>query len=142
MKYIFMSLAVLTLGFLLPACKHPKYAADKLPGKQIRWGNGGGIVGKEKSHILLENGQLFSRDIMGTTVEAPKIKGKKAKTIFTQVDTLSLAKTEDNQPGNIYSFLEFQDGDMVSRVVWSDKNSSGLKSIKALFEELNGLLKK
>lgn len=142
MKYIFISLAVLTLGFLLPACKHPKYAADKLPGKQIRWGNGGGIVGKEKSHILLETGQIFSRDIMGSTVEATKTRGKKAKTIFKQIDTLGLARMVDNKPGNTYSFLEFQDGDMVSRVVWGDKNSPDLKSVQALFEELNGLLKK
>lgn len=142
MKYIFISLAVLTLGFLLPACKHSKYAADKLPGKQIRWGNGGGIVGKEKSHILLENGQIFSRDIMGSTVEATKTREKKAKTIFKQIDMLGLARMVENKPGNTYSFLEFQDGDMVSRVVWGDKNSPDLKSVQALFEELNGLLKR
>jgi len=142
MKLIFISLTVIAIGLFLPACKHPKYAAEKLPAKQIRWGNGGGIVGKEKSHILLENGQIFSRDIMGSTLEATKTKGKKAKTIFNQVDTLGLAKIVDNKPGNIYSFLEFQDGDMVSRVVWGDKNSPDLKSVEALFEELNGLLKK
>jgi len=142
MKFILISLTVLATTFLWLACKHPKYTSDKLPEKQIRWGNGGGFAGKESAHILCENGQIFSRDIMGKTTEAGKTKGKKAKEIFKTMESLGLAKMEFHHPGNIYNFIEFQDGDMVSRVVWGDKNFPVEKTVEDFFRELNGLLKK
>ncbi len=142
MKFILLSLTILATTILGIACKHPKYAADKLPEKQIRWGDGGGFVGKEKSHVLLENGQIFNIDIMGKISEAPKTKGKTAKALFKKMESLNLAKMEFNHPGNIYSFLEFKDGDMVSRVVWGDKAYSVGKPVEDLFSNLNGLLSK
>jgi len=142
MKFIFISLTILATSFLWLACKQTKYTAEKLPEKQLRWGNGGGFVGKESSHILCDNGQIFNRDMMGKTSEAGKTKGKKAKAIFKTVESLGLSKMEFNHPGNTYNFLEFQEGDMVSRVVWGDKNFPTEKSFENLFGELNGLLKK
>ncbi len=142
MKFILFSLTFLATIFIGLACKHPKYSTEKLPEKQIHWGNGGGFVGKETSHILCDNGQIFSRDIMGKTVAEGKTKSKKAKALFKTVESLDLAKMEFNHPGNTYSFLEFQEGDMVSRVVWGDRNSPIEKPIEDLFRELNQLLKK
>ena len=43
---------------------------------------------------------------------------------------------------NIYYFIEIQEGDMVSRVVWGDKNYPAAKPLEDLFGELNGLQKK
>lgn len=142
MKIILLSLSLLATGLLIIACKQTKYTADKLPPKQIRWGNGGGFVGKETSHILLENGQIFGRDISGNTTEANKIKGKKAKAIFKSLEALGLAKMDFNHPGNTYSFLEYQEGDMVQRVVWGEKGAMVGKPIEELFGQLNGLLSK
>jgi hypothetical protein len=142
MKYILISLTVAAITLFTLACKHPKYAADKLSVNQIRWGTGGGFVGKESAHILCDNGQLFNRDIMGVTAAAGKTKAARAKALFKTISALELAKMDINQPGNTYSFLEYQEGDIVSRVVWGDKNMPVEKSIQALFGELNGLLKK
>jgi len=142
MKFILISLTLLASVLLFTACKHTKYLADKLPEKQIRWGNGGGFVGKESGHILLENGQIFSRDIMGQLTEAQKTKSKKAKAIFKSIQALGLAKMEFNHPGNMYNFLEFQEGDMVSRVVWGDKANPVGKPVVDLYSQLNELLKK
>lgn len=99
-------------------------------------------MGKESAHILCDNGQIFSRDIMGKTTETGKTKGKKAKALFKTTEALGLAKMDFNHPGNIYNFLEIQEGDMVSRVVWGDKSYPVEKPVEALFVELNGLLKK
>ncbi len=142
MKLIVFSASILVLFSMAQACSHPKYAADKLPTKQIRWGNGGGFVGKETSHILCDNGQIFSRDILGATTAAGKTRSKKAKALFKTAETLGLAKMEMNQPGNIYYFLEFQDLDMMSRVVWGDKNVPVAKPAEDFFRDLNSLLKK
>lgn len=142
MKFILITLTVLATVFLWTACKHTKYTTDKLPPKQIRWGSGGGIVGKESAHILCDNGQIFYRDIMAKTESTGKTKGSKAKAIFKSIEALGLAKMEFNHPSNTYNFLEWQDGDMVSRVVWGDKAFPVDKSVQDLFGELNGLLKK
>jgi hypothetical protein len=142
MKFILICLTALATTFLCLACNRPKYAADKLSVNQIRWGTGGGFVGKESAHILCDNGQLFNRDILGVTAAAGKTKAAKAKALFKTISALELAKMDMNQPGNTYSFLEYQEGDSVSRVVWGDKNMPVEKSIQALFGELNGLLKK
>lgn len=62
--------------------------------------------------------------------------------LFKTVESLGLAQKEFNHPGNTYSFLEWQDGDAVSRVVWGDKAFPVDKSVQDLFGTLNGLLKK
>lgn len=140
MKYTLLLLFASSL--LCFSCKHTKYTAEKLPEKQIRWGTGGGFVGKEKSHILLDNGQIFSRDIVGLTTEAAKTKAKKAKALFKTAETIGLAKMEFDHPANTYLFLEFQDGDAVSRIVWGDKASSVGQPVEDLYGALNALLKK
>ena len=142
MKFILFFLTALSLTLLCLACKHPKYAADNLSEKQIRWGTGGGFVGKESAHILCDNGQIFNRDIMGVTAAAGKTSGKKATVLFKTMADLGLSSMDFIHPGNTYSFLEFQEGDMVSRVVWGDKNSPVGKPVEELFATLNGLLKK
>ncbi len=142
MKIILLSLTIAAITLFTLACKYQKYTTGNLPEKQIRWGNGGGFVGKETSHILLENGQIFSQDIMGNTTAVGKTKAKKAKDLFKTITSPELAKMEYNHPGNLYSFLEFKDCDSLSRLLWGDKNIPVEKSIENLFEELNGLLKK
>lgn len=141
MKIVVITLGILAIGILWFACKSQKHSADNLPQNQIRWGNGGGFVGKESAHILLENGQLFSRDIMGKTTAAGKTKKKQALALFNSVKSLGLNELEFEHPGNTYSFLEWQDGDMVSRVVWGDRSHPVPKGVEELFGALNGLLK-
>lgn len=143
MKYFLPLMAFALLFFVgTTACKRNPYNAEKLPEKQIRWGNGGGIAGKESSHILCENGQIFYRDILGKVSAAPKTKRKKAVALYKTIEALGLSKMEFIHPGNTYQFLEWQDGDMVSRVVWGDKGFPVEKSISDLYGSLNLLLQK
>lgn len=141
MKILLLTLVALGLGLLWLACKSPKHSPENLPLNQLRWGNGGGFVGKESAHILLENGQLFSRDIMGKTSDAGKTKKKEALALFNTAKSLGLAAMEFEHPGNTYSFLEWQEGDMVSRVVWGDRGHPVPKGVEELYGALNGLLK-
>lgn len=141
MKFFLFSFGMLAVILIGPACKQTRFTADKLPEKQLRWGSGGGVVGKEKSWILLENGQIFATDMMGKTTEADKVSGKKAKSLFKTAGALGIAKMEFNHPGNMYYFLEWKEGDMVSRIVWGDKNLPVDKSVQTLYDDLNALLK-
>jgi hypothetical protein len=142
MKFILFSLVLLATVMLWSGCKGSKYSAEKLPEQQLRWGTGGGFVGKESAYILCDNGQIFSRDIMGVTKSAGKAKSKLAKAHFKTVETLQISKIDFTHPGNTYSFLEWQDGDMVRRIVWGDKAFPVEKSVEDLYGALNGLLKK
>ena len=143
MKYYLLLLTCVLLLFAgITACKHNPYTTEKLPEKQIRWGSGGGIAGKESAHILCENGQVFYRDILGKVSSAPKTKAKKALALFKTVEALEMSKIDFTHPGNTYQFFEWQDGDIVSRVVWGDKGFPVDKSLSDLYGSLNLLLQK
>lgn len=142
MKIILLSLSFIAVVSLCCFCKHqPRFAADNLPTQQLHWGAGGGYVGKESAHILLNNGQIFKRELAGALVETAKVKSKKAAAIFKTAQALDFSNLEFNHPGNIYSFLEWQDGDVVHRIVWGDPNFPIDGNVKALYDRLNGLLK-
>lgn len=143
MKALLLSLTLISVAAMFCCCKHqPTFTADKLPARQIHWGTGGGVVGKETTHTLLENGQLFQRDIAGKMTEAGRKKAKIAAGIFKSVQELNLAKLEFSHPGNTYSFIEWQDGDAISRTVWGDPKYPVAPEVNALYERLNTLLKK
>lgn len=141
MKIILISLTLVAMASLLWFCKHqPKFTADNLPTKQLRWGKGGGFVGKETAYTLLENGQIFVREMGGALTESPRTKGKKALAAYKLAETLGLSKLDFNHPGNTYSFLEWQEGDAVKRIAWGDANEPVDGNLQSLFDTLNGLL--
>jgi hypothetical protein len=143
MKILLVSLASLATACLFWFCKHqPKFSADNLPTQQLRWGTGGGFVGKETSYTMLKNGQVFLSEMAGPLTETANKKSKSAAAIFKTVEALNLAKLEFNYPGNTYSFIELKDGDAVSRVAWGDPTYTVSSEVKELFERLNGLVKK
>jgi hypothetical protein len=142
MKIILISLALAAVALLLLFCKHqPKFTADNLPQQQLRWGNGGGYAGRETTYTLLSNGQVFKQELKDTLAETVKTRRKTAAAIYKTAESLNLAKLEFEHPGNIYSFLEWQDGDVVQRISWGDPAIPVNADIKSLYGQLNALLK-
>jgi hypothetical protein len=137
MKFAVLALLAFSASLLVLACKSTRYTPENLPAKQLRWGTGGGFVGKETAHTLLENGQIFAQDIMGKTTSAGKTKAKKAIALFKSAEALGLDKMDFQHPANIYSFIELRDGDTVSRIVWGDASYPVSKPVEALFHQLN-----
>jgi hypothetical protein len=124
----------------LDSCKTTTYTADKLPAKQLCFGNGGGFAGQENLYTLLENGQLFSSNPLTNSSEAlPAIKAKKAKTLFGKYETLKLNELDFNQPGNMYSFVEMKDSIGMHRIVWGatfTQKDSSLATLKGFYDSL------
>jgi hypothetical protein len=124
----------------LDSCKTTTYTADKLPAKQLCFGNGGGFTGQENVYTLLENGQLFSSNALTNSSEAlPAIKAKKAKTLFGKYEALKLNELDFNQPGNIYSFVEMKDSVGTHRIVWGatfTQKDSSLVTLKGFYDSL------
>jgi hypothetical protein len=144
MKIILFSLTLMAAASLLCFCKHqPKFTAENLPPQQLHWGTGGGVVGREVTYTLLNNGQIFKRSFTGTTIEElPKTKAKTAEAIFKVAGALDFSKFAMDHPGNVYAYLERQDGDAVRRTVWGDPKFPVDADLKAVYDQLNGLLKK
>ena len=125
---------------LLFACKHTQYTADHLPDELLRWGNGGGITGKETSYVLLENGQLFQRDGAQAALTAlPSIKSRKADGLVDKAEKLGVLTLAFAHPGNTYQFIEFEDEGKKNRVVWGDGKFPVSADIAAFYQELTQL---
>ena len=142
MKTILILLTLSATAFLWLACKQPKYAPGNFPDNQLRWGNGGGVVGKETTYTLLDNGQIFIRDMGGPLTEIGKTKGKNAKELFGMIETLGLQKIDFQHPGNVYDFIEVLSGDSVHRISWGEKDKPVDPKIRDMFNRLNALVKK
>ncbi|MBU6343064.1 MAG: hypothetical protein KGS48_16330 [Bacteroidetes bacterium] len=122
---------------LLMACKHTQYTADHLPNTSLRWGKGGGIVGKESGYVLLENGQIFFSDGLQSTLSARKnIKARRADRLVDKAELAGLDTLQFKHPGNVYMYLELSDDGKTNRVVWGDGNHKVPVKIEALFQEL------
>ncbi len=142
MKIILISLTLIAVASLLVFCKHqPKFTADNLPAQQLRWGNGGGVVGKQTTYTLLNNGQIFKQQLKDTLTETVKTKRKTAAALYKTAESLNLSKLEFQHPGNIYSFLEWQDSNAVHRITWGDPAHPVDAGVKSLYGQLNELLK-
>ena len=142
MKAILILLTLLAAVFLWLACKQTKYAPGNFPDRQLRWGSGGGFAGKETTYTLLDNGQIFVREMGGALTEAGRIKDKKAKAFYDMIGTLGLDTLHFQHPGNLYDFIEVLNGDSVNRISWGEKNIQVDPKIRDLFRQLNDLVKK
>ena len=138
------SLPVIALISLVlsPACKVTKYTPDKLPIRQIVFGDGGGFAGIETSFTLLENGQLFKQvGVEGAFEELKSIKPKEAKALFDKVNSLQLFKLDIEKPGNLYYFLRQVTDHLDSRVTWGAGDYLPPQGIVSVYKELKALTK-
>lgn len=143
MKLLLISISVLSAFTLFLFCKQTKYSVGNMPPRQLRWGGGGGFVGKETVYTLLENGQLFVQDGVGAPLqELNQIKAKAAKSLYKTAAALGIAKTDFMHPGNTYDFIEMQEGEGARRVVWGAAGYDVNPTIKDLFNQLNKLIVK
>lgn len=143
MKTFILFLSVCTAALVFWFCKSPKYTADTLPQKQLRWGKGGGFVGKETLFVLLENGQIFKQSPdSGSFAEADHTRAGKARKLFKLVETAGLQNLDFQHPGNTYKFIEVMSGDTIHRVSWGDPQQSLDAAVADLYAQLEGLVGK
>lgn len=121
-------------------CKVVKYSAEKLPVKQIIFGDGGGFAGIETSYILLENGQIFKKVGLGSNAqELVSIKQKQSKEIFEKIATIQLYKIDIHKPGNLYYFIQEVNEKTDSRATWGSGDYLPPQSLVNVHRELLSL---
>jgi len=141
MKVLLIALAAFAAAILFWFCKHNRYTPGNFPDHQIRWGHGGGFAGKETTYTLLENGQIFELQ-MGRLVEQSSTKKRTAKSVLKTTESIGLATLDFKHPSNIYQFIEVLSGDAVQRISWGDPKHPVNADIQALYDRLEGLVKK
>ena len=130
------------LVILSPACKVTKYTPDKLPVRQVVFGDGGGFAGIETSFTLLENGQIFRQiGVEGELVGLKAIKSKEAKILFDKVNSLQLFKLDIEKPGNMYYYLRQVTDHLDSRVTWGAGDYLPPQGLVSIYKELKALTK-
>ena len=141
MRHLY-SLTFLMALLAATACKSTKYTPENFPQKQLLFGTGGGFTGQTRTLVLLENGQVFLKE-MGATAfsELPKVKKKEAKSFYEAADDLQLGTLNFNHPGNLYQFVELQKDGGAVRATWGDDKFPVDQKVKDLFIALNGLVK-
>lgn len=131
-----------SLLLLLPACKVTKYTPEKLPVRQLVFGDGGGFAGIETSYTLLENGQIFKQvGVEGSFEELKSIKPKAAKALFDKVNSLQLFKLDIDKPGNLYYFLRQVTDNLDSRVTWGAGDYFPPQGLVMVYKELKTIVK-
>ena len=143
MKMLLIALAAFAAAVLFWFCKHhPKFTPGNFPDRQLRWGSGGGFVGKETTYTLLDNGQVFVLKMGCELTEAGSTKPRKAKSLYKTSETLGLATLNFQHPGNTYNFIEVLSGDAIQRITWGDAEYPVDKGVADLFAQLKELVKK
>lgn len=127
---------------MVTACKVTKYSPEKLPVRQVVFGDGGGFAGIQTSYTLLENGQLFKQmGVEGTMTELKSIKSKEAKALFDKVNSLQLFKLDIEKPGNMYYYLRQVTDHLDSRVTWGAGDYMPPEALVTVYKELKALTK-
>ena len=121
-----------------------KYLPHNYPKESITFGSGGGFTGAYTNYILLSNGQLFKQTTLDNQLmEAKKrISNNETRQFFKNYKTLNIGEMNYQNPGNMTSFIEYQQAQTKRRVAWSTANSDIPKNAKLFYSLLNTLVKK
>ena len=119
----------LSIAFLVAistqSCSSKTYPEQEVKEK-IEFGHGGGFAGKEHRFVLLNDGRLFS--ITSDKTFISRLPSVTSDQLFTNLANLNKNIPDINEPGNTYSFIQFQEGENNARWVWNSSNQATLDS--------------
>ncbi|MFZ4412010.1 MAG: hypothetical protein ACOYOV_02920 [Bacteroidales bacterium] len=121
-----MKIYTLLICLILSSCVTGKIAT-KTSIEEIQFGYGGGFTGEFKTFTLTANCKLYEKN-----KELKKVDAKIGLEIFKKAEELK--EYIMNEPGNMYSFIEFKTKDKTNRIVWAygsikvDKNVIDLQN--------------
>ncbi len=137
MKRLLLLLSSIAMLFGLSSCKTKQYAATALPDKKIVFGKGGGFTGAVTEYILLENAQLFEHPFLqDSLVTMEAMKKKTCKQAFKTLDKIDKSKLGVQEPGNLYYFLHYHDGENHYETTWGAAKYTIDPEVKSIWDQL------
>lgn len=134
MKYFLYS--ILSLFLIVVACSSQE-GLSQYDDIQIVFGSGGGFSGQEMQYTLDNSGNITLYDNLSKkTTEVTKIKKKKTKTTFDELDTMNELMMDFNHPGNMYYFVKRVKGTKEEKIVWGDNTHQAPAEIQEYYNLL------
>lgn len=117
---------------------------DRYRGRIVTVGSGGGVVGKETTYALLDDGRLFSRRLgQPTYTYVGKQTSANTKRVFWSVeDRCAIKKTKYAKPGNVYRFVGWRKGGETYRVTWAPGDTVVPPNYEQVYKGFMGMLPK
>jgi len=99
--------------------------------KEIRFGSGGGFVGKEDSYTLRSDGNIIDAN----DLKINKLKSRSTLDFFNLAS--NLRDYSFDHPSNHYYFIEIRSKDnSLNKIVWSDESDSVKTEVLTLHQKL------
>ena len=136
MKITFIAPVFAMILFSLIGCKSFDVLPPDYEGASISFGQGGGFVGRETAHVLLDNGEIFSMDYQMNFEPAKRLNPSVTQQLFSNVETLGLHGVNYMRPGNTYKFIEIKSPAGVNRISWDDMSQDVPKTFLTYFNVL------
>ncbi|MGE5355216.1 MAG: hypothetical protein ACM3PT_03180 [Deltaproteobacteria bacterium] len=117
--------ALIMISFGCFSCKSQQQGYDDYKGKKITVGSGGGFTGAFDEFAVLENGKVFHfNSLSKQRVMLGKLDKNITDQVFANYKLLNISEKKINAPGNMSYFVQFEDGNVRLKSVWSDLNST------------------
>ena len=105
--------------------------------RQVKFGEGGGVVGSRTEYIINSKGELYKKNSLKAEIQKTgKISNDKIKEIIQKSETICKLDTIFN-PGNYYYFVEIEMKSCKKNFVWSTSSSTNISNLTEFYNFLN-----
>lgn len=134
-KPLIMKVICFAFFSVLLACTSSK--SGKPAQDVLRFGHGGGVVGKEHSYFLKNN-----RELSGADCQTVRLSSNQYNQLLKNIEVLGIRKIHYRQPGNLYKFIEIEIPEIGwQRIVWDPSDSQVPSELTLFYEFASHFLK-
>lgn len=141
-RYVLAPILGVLIMSSMSSCQPSKFTPATYSKRMIMVGSGGGFTGFVTTYTFLDNGQLFMQT---STDKDPKEmtrqKKKQAKEMFRMMDAMDIQNSEFQHPGNMYTFVQLQEGKEAFRIIWGDDGYQAPEPAQALYDSMMVMIK-
>ncbi len=140
-RYLIISSFILSI-FGINNCNSQQNLPDNYSKKQIGFGRGGGFTGDWTYYYLLDNGDLFKKNLRDKDYTRLKTIDKKTvKSIFEKINEADFKNIKFDHPGNMSYFVEIKNKNTSNKVCWGDVSNPVPANVGEIYKTLNSFVK-
>lgn len=119
---IFFCLTLVIFGLFWGSCKSTQYLPNDYPHTQIQIGNGGGFAGVINQYAIYESGDVYyNNQIEENYTKIGKLDKNSVSQLLSNYSLLGLNEVILNEPGNIYSYINYVSEGKQHKVLWGKR---------------------
>ncbi len=135
MKNLYVGIAWAMLSFMCCCCQRDSFQAEAISQDYITFGKGGGMTNLVETFYILANGRVYKHNSLEKKYQPlGRLKRSARKACFARADELSPALFQEDQPGNIYYFVNIHTQDTVKSTTWGSQAYSTPEAITSFYQ--------